>query len=106
MKQCAGKLTIMLTALLAPELACAQSAPATAQTPWQGGPPLHLPPKSSSVIIPDPNKIYTLPELINLAEKNNPETRVAWENAKIRAAELGISRAELYPTVAALATGE
>jgi outer membrane protein TolC len=65
-----------------------------------------LPAKSSSAIIPDPNKVYALPELVNLAEQNNPETRVAWENAKIKAAELGISKATLYPTVAALATGE
>jgi outer membrane protein TolC len=67
---------------------------------------LHLPPKPSSVIVPDPNKVYTLPELVNLAEQNNPDTRVAWENAKVRAAELGISKSTLYPTVAALATGE
>ena len=51
---------------------------------------------------PDPARIYTLPELVNLAEQNNPETRVAWENAKARAAELGISKASLYPTLAAV----
>ena len=106
MKRCPGKLTILLLAWLGPALACAQSAPATAQSPWQGPASLHLPPRPFSVIVPDPNKVYTLPELVNLAEQNNPETRVAWENAKVRAAELGISKAELYPTVAALATGE
>jgi outer membrane protein TolC len=106
MKRCLGKLTIVLLALLGPVLACGQSAPATAQSPWQGPTTLHLPPRPSSVIVPDPNKVYTLPELVNLAEQNNPETRVAWENAKIRAAELGISKATLYPTVAALAIGE
>ena len=52
--------------------------------------------------VPDPTKTYTLPELVNLAEQNNPETRVAWENAKARAADLGISKATLYPTLAAV----
>jgi outer membrane protein TolC len=51
----------------------------------------------------DPTKIYTLPELVNFAEQNNPDTRVAWENAKARAADLGISESTLYPTLAAAA---
>jgi len=106
MKQWVGKLATVLMAILGPALACAQRAPATAQAPWQGPTSLHLPPKPSSVIVPDPSKVYTLPELVNLAEQNNPDTRVAWENAKVRAAELGISKSTLYPTVAALATGE
>ena len=45
----------------------------------------------------------TLPELINLAEQRNPATRLAWEQARIRAAKLGIARSEWYPTLAALA---
>jgi outer membrane protein len=64
------------------------------------------PPRSAPALVPDPSKIYTLPELVNLAEQNNPETRVAWENAKVRAADLGISKATLYPTVAALAIAQ
>ena len=28
---------------------------------------------------------YTLAELVNLAEEHNPETRAAWENARVRA---------------------
>jgi outer membrane protein TolC len=51
----------------------------------------------------EPDKIYSLAELIDLAETHNPETRVAWENAKAEAAALGIARSELYPTLAALA---
>ena len=39
----------------------------------------------------DPAKLYTLPELIDIAEHNNPDTRVAWENAKARAGDLGIA---------------
>ncbi len=66
-----------------------------------GVPPRHVP-----VFIPDPSKIYTLPELVDVAEQNNPETRVAWQNAKARAADLGVSKATLYPTLAAVALAD
>jgi outer membrane protein len=51
----------------------------------------------------DPKQTYSLPELIDLAETHNPQTRVAWERARAQAAALGISRSELYPTLAAAA---
>ena len=47
---------------------------------------------------------YTLPELVDIAEKNNPQTRVLWEQAKQRAAAAGVARSALFPTVAALAS--
>jgi outer membrane protein len=49
------------------------------------------------------DKAYSLTELIDLAEAHNPETRVAWENARAQAAALGIARSELYPTLTAVA---
>ena len=80
----------------------AQRAPVSPQQPWQERTTLQTPPaRHLPSFTPDPGKTYTLPELVNLAEQNNPETRVAWENAIARAAELGISKASLYPTVAA-----
>ena len=51
----------------------------------------------------EPGKIYSLAELIDLAEAHNPETRVAWENARAQAASLGIARSELFPTLSAVA---
>src|SRR5271155_1107524 len=53
----------------------------------------------------DPAKAYTLAELIDLAEQHNPETRLAWQQAKARAAALGIARGALFPTLAAVALG-
>ena len=47
---------------------------------------------------------YTLPELVDIGERNNPATRVAWEQAKQKAAAAGIARSALFPTVAALAS--
>lgn len=49
------------------------------------------------------DKPYSLAELIDLAEQHNPETRVAWEETKSRAAELGIARSALFPTMSAVA---
>jgi len=48
-------------------------------------------------------KIYSLAELIDLAETYNPQTRVAWENARAQAAAFGIARSEVYPTLSAVA---
>ena len=47
---------------------------------------------------------YTLPELVDIAEMNNPETRVAWEQATASAAAAGIARSAMFPTVAAVAS--
>lgn len=56
-------------------------------------------------IIPpiDPVRTYSLAELIDLAETQNPTTRVAWEQARAQAAALGIARSELYPALGAIA---
>jgi outer membrane protein len=105
MKRFLGKSATMLIALLG-GIACAQRAPLSPQQPWQGTMPATPRARSAPAFAPDPSKTYTLPDLINLAEQNNPDTRVAWENAKARAAELGISKATLYPTVAALAVAQ
>jgi outer membrane protein len=103
MKRSLRKLATMLMALVGGAIACAQTAPLSPQQPWQGTTNLPSPPpRSAPAFVPDPSKIYTLPELINLAEQNNPDTRVAWENAKARAADLGISKSTLYPTMAAV----
>lgn len=52
----------------------------------------------------DPNKIYDLPELIDIAERSHPETRVAWERARQAAAAVGLSQSEYYPYLAASAS--
>jgi len=54
----------------------------------------------------DQSRTYSLPELIDLAEAHNPATRAAWERARSQAAALGITRSELYPTLAAAAISQ
>jgi len=51
----------------------------------------------------DPKKLYSLEELIDIAETNNPRTRIAWESAKQAAERLGMARSEYYPHLAAMA---
>lgn len=51
----------------------------------------------------DANHAYTLAELIDIAEHNNPRTRVVWERAKQRAAALGIAKSAYYPILAGIA---
>ena len=45
----------------------------------------------------DPNKAYTLPELVDLAQRHNPSTRISWENAVQAAASTGMTEAQFYP---------
>src|SRR3954470_17194079 len=51
----------------------------------------------------DSRKVYGLAELIDFAERNNPETRVAWERARQAAAAVGLSESAYYPFLAASA---
>src|SRR2546422_11340636 len=51
----------------------------------------------------DPGHTYSLAELIDLAERNNPQTRVAWERARQYANELGIAKSAYYPILAGVA---
>jgi outer membrane protein TolC len=59
-------------------------------------------PQNNTVTL-DPSHSYTLAELIDIAEHNNPRTRVVWEHAKQRAAQLGIAKSAYYPLLAGLA---
>jgi outer membrane protein TolC len=106
MKRSFKNTVTILAMFLAGAIASAQRAPVSPSQPWQVTTQATAPARANPAFAPDPTKTYTLPELINLAEQNNPETRVAWENAKARAADLGISKATLYPTVAALVVAQ
>jgi len=45
----------------------------------------------------DVRKEYTLPDLVDLAERLNPATRAAWQNAKQALALVGVSKSAYYP---------
>ena len=87
----------------------AQSAPASPDRVWHSkaeqGLDRELALRPEAKYDMDPHKNYQLAELIDLAQQHNPETRVAWEEAKAKAASLGIARSALFPTIAAVALG-
>lgn len=47
----------------------------------------------------DPKKTYTLPELVDLAQRHNPATRISWETAVQAAASTGMTESQFYPTL-------
>ena len=53
----------------------------------------------------DPRKTYNLAELIDIAQRSNPETRVAWERARMAAAAVGLTESAYYPYIVAAAVG-
>lgn len=48
---------------------------------------------------------YALVELVDLAERNNPETRETWQQARAAAARLGSAEAVFLPSLTIVATG-
>ena len=101
------KLAVAVTVCAGGAIAGAQSAPPSADKVWhakdENGITKQLTSSPEIKYDLDPAKIYTLAELIDIAEQQNPQTRLAWQQAKARAADLGIARSALYPTIAALA---
>jgi outer membrane protein len=53
----------------------------------------------------DLTKTYHLPDLVDLAERTNPETRVAWEQTRQAAIAVGLHEAAYYPIIVLLAKG-
>jgi outer membrane protein TolC len=104
-----GGIVIMIWMLAAEGIMFGQKVPTGPDRPWDASSakqPFNVPPGSFPVSVLDPAKFYTLSELVDIAEHNNPETRAAWENAKAKAADLGIAKSTLFPTLAAAALAE
>jgi outer membrane protein TolC len=53
----------------------------------------------------DPRKTYSLAELIDIAQRSNAETRVAWERARMAAGAVGLTESAYYPYIVAAAAG-
>ena len=83
---------IPLLVLLFAGRVLAQSAPSSPDHPWHfpGEQQMeddakHFRESRSSI---EPDRVYSLAELVDLAETHNPETRVAWERARAQVAAL------------------
>ena len=77
-------------------------APVSSERPWQppdlGGFANVLRVRDEPEV--DAQKDYGLADLIDLAERANPETKVAWEHARQAAAAVGLAQSEYYPLLA------
>src|SRR5271156_2159803 len=59
---------------------------------------------SGKIAVLDPSHPYSLAELVDIAEQNNPRTRVVWEQAKQKAEQLGIAKSAYFPVLTGIAT--
>ena len=85
-----------------------QRAPNTPNVPWL--PDQHTLERHTTTVASheasiDVEHVYSLGELIDIAESNNPATQAAWNRAKVTAASVGIAKSELYPTIIAATSG-
>lgn len=64
-----------------------------------------LPLAPSQVPAITPGAVYTLADLIDLAQTNNPDTRIAWEQARQAALAVGMVKALYLPALTATAVG-
>jgi outer membrane protein len=98
-------------------------APASPDTPWQVQLSEEAPPSQASATLAprqftvppnaavhlpaaadiDSSHVYSLVELIDIAQRRNPATRVAWEQARQAAIGVGIARAAYLPALTASA---
>ena len=101
---------VMSFLVLSIETISAQRAPVSADRPWYTSSEFKVEADDRNIpdqrFAVDPAKAYALPELIDLAEAHNPATRASWERARAQAANLGVTRSELYPTLAAVAVSQ
>jgi outer membrane protein len=101
---------VMALVLLSTRTALAQSVATSPDLVWHSSEEQKLEQDARNLVDSrfaiDSAQTYTLTELVDLAEAHNPGTRLSWERARAQAANLGVTRSELYPTLAAAALSE
>ena len=87
---------------LLPQPASAQQGPASTDFGVRGPADISVLPAPPET---RPGKVYKLPELIDVSARNNPATRVAWEQARQAALAVGIAESTFLPTISANVIG-
>jgi len=85
----------------------APEAPDQSWTPAQPAVELRAPAdawQATGQALPKQDQAYDLPAVVDVALRNNPETRRSWEDARVAAARYGRSLSDYYPTVRAEAS--
>ncbi|WP_337137533.1 TolC family protein, partial [Morganella morganii] len=89
-------------------------APASPSVPWhreqqiQAGEQVRLslsPQTEADLPQIDTAHAYRLPELINMAQLNNPDTRIAWQQARQAALAVGLTESLFLPVITASVVG-
>ncbi|WP_296811366.1 TolC family protein [Thiocapsa sp.] len=85
-------------------------APAAQPTPEDGPANFSIPADSARAQLAqpegiDPARVYSLPELIDLAQRTNPATRAAWQQARQAALAVGMVEATYLPVMTASVIG-
>src|ERR1700744_2577769 len=96
-------LTLVSGATAVVRIAAAQSAPPAPDKVWHApaehglSRDLAAHPEQKYEI--DATHAYSLSELIDLAQRHNPETREAWQAARVTDADIGVTRNRPFPTL-------
>jgi outer membrane protein len=108
----AGMSLCLLSACVTSSATRAPPSPSTAWRPATTDPHDFSLPGEPSLSAPladeratDPQHLYDLPELIDIAVSANPDTRIAWERARQAALAVGLAKATYLPTLSALVLG-
>jgi outer membrane protein len=98
---------LRVLASLAFPVFCAAQAPPTPERPWQI--PQSAIDRATALAAHEKTaptgRPYDLAQLIDLAERTSPETRVAWEEARAAAAAIGLAEAAYLPQLSFQAIG-
>ncbi|HKJ92578.1 MAG TPA: TolC family protein, partial [Longimicrobiales bacterium] len=94
-----------------PHIAGAAGAPPTPASVWTPSAriPVPAPPEQTDTLVSPAVRArlsrLTLTDVVSLALRNNPTTRVSWAQARAAAASYGVQRGRLLPSVAVGVTG-
>lgn len=88
----------------------AQAEPAPPPQTARGAPEFRVPVNPELAVMPpspgiDLNRTYRLPELIDIAQRNNPATRGSWQRAREAALAVGMVEATYLPVITASVIG-
>jgi outer membrane protein TolC len=108
--RCCLALALVACSRSLPTIAGAPSAPVVPGRPWNppaGVVPPEGRPPTSQVVLPAELAVrpdsLTFADVVDLALRNNPQTRQSWAQARVAAAAYGVARGANYPTVDAIA---
>jgi outer membrane protein TolC len=93
--------SVLLAATTTAVAAENDDAPAVSTTTRYEVPPDSALPFRRDEVAIDASHVYTLPELIDLAQRNNPTTLIAWEQARQAALGVGLVEATFLPELSA-----